>query len=212
MTDETPSPDPTTPAAVRRGIWIAAVSAAILFGLGVWLVVAKLPGFLSRSTVSETPTTTAKTTTGGGTEARRIMATLFFVSPDGMELVPIGREVLYGATPDDQARRIIEAQVAAPPDDQRSAIPNGTTVRNVFLAQNGEAYVDLGGRILSGHSGGSLDESLAVYAIVNALTTNMPDVTSVQILVEGKEVDTLAGHLDLRFPLGKALEWVRKGQ
>src|SRR5262245_5355976 len=99
MTDETPSPDPATPAAVRRGILIAAIAGVVLFGLGVWLVVAKLPGFLSRSTAPETPSAAPKTaTTGGGAEARRIMATLFFVSPDGMELVPVGREVLYGAT------------------------------------------------------------------------------------------------------------------
>jgi len=215
MTDETPATGTPTagPTVARRTIWMVGGAAVLLFALGVWLVVAKLPVFLSQSTIPDSPTATTKTaTTGGGAEARRIMATLFFVSPDGMELVPLGREVLYGATPDEQARRIVEAQVAAPADDQRSAIPAGTTVRNVFLTENGEAYVDLGGTIVSGHGGGSLDEALAVYAIVNALTTNMPNVTSVQILVEGKEVDTLVGHLDLRFPLGKALEWVRKGQ
>jgi hypothetical protein len=31
----------------------------------------------------------------------------------------------------------------------------------------------------------------------------------VQILLEGKEVDTLAGHVDLRHPLQKNLQWVR---
>jgi hypothetical protein len=30
----------------------------------------------------------------------------------------------------------------------------------------------------------------------------------VQILVNGKEVDTLAGHVDLRHPLAKNLEWI----
>ena len=41
-----------------------------------------------------------------------------------------------------------------------------------------------------------------------ALTVNLPAVTHVQILVDGKEVDTLAGHVDLRHPLSKNLEWV----
>jgi hypothetical protein len=41
---------------------------------------------------------------------------------------------------------------------------------------------------------------------------NLPDITGVQILIEGKEVDSLAGHLDLRAPLAKALDWVEKGQ
>jgi hypothetical protein len=30
----------------------------------------------------------------------------------------------------------------------------------------------------------------------------------VQVLVDGKEVDTLAGHVDLRRPLAKNLSWV----
>jgi hypothetical protein len=30
-------------------------------------------------------------------------------------------------------------------------------------------------------------------------------------LIDGQEVDTLAGHMDLRFPLGKALDWIQKG-
>jgi hypothetical protein len=48
-----------------------------------------------------------------------------------------------------------------------------------------------------------------IYAIVNALTVNLPAITRVQILVDGKEVDTLAGHVDLRHPLQKNLKWVR---
>jgi hypothetical protein len=39
----------------------------------------------------------------------------------------------------------------------------------------------------------------------------MPDIVGVQILIEGREVDTLAGHMDLRLPLTKALNWIQKG-
>jgi hypothetical protein len=67
--------------------------------------------------------------------------------------------------------------------------------------------VDLSPEISSGHEGGSLEEILTVYALVNALTTNLPAVERVQILVAGREVDTLAGHVDLRRPLQKNLKW-----
>ena len=50
---------------------------------------------------------------------------------------------------------------------------------------------------------------LTIYTIVNALTVNLPAVTSVQVLVDGKEVDTLAGHIDLRQPLAKNLSWIQ---
>ena len=48
-----------------------------------------------------------------------------------------------------------------------------------------------------------------MYTIVNALTVNLPAVSGVQVLVNGKEVDTLAGHVDLRRPLAKNLAWVQ---
>jgi hypothetical protein len=59
------------------------------------------------------------------------------------------------------------------------------------------------------HTGGALDELFTVYTIVDALTVNLPAITRVQILIEGREVDTLAGHVDLRNPLQKNLQWVR---
>ena len=82
----------------------------------------------------------------------------------------------------------------------------------ISISPSGEAFVDLSPEIVKGHIGGVLPEALTVYALVNAITTNLADVTAVQILVDGAEVDTLTGHLDLRHPLPKALEWVRKGQ
>ena len=53
------------------------------------------------------------------------------------------------------------------------------------------------------------NELFTIYAIVNAVTINLPAISRVQILVDGKEVDTLAGHVDLRHPLEKNLKWVK---
>lgn len=220
MTDETPSggaaippaaPDtPVAPAGPRSRsrLWLAVLIGGSLIALGIWAVASQLPDWLRRG---DQPAVAAIDPESPTSDARRIQATLFYVSDNGTRLVPVVRDVLFGATPAEQARRILEAQVQTP-EGVVSAIPAGTTVRSVFLTEAQEAYVDLGGTIVSGHTGGSLDEALAVYAIVNAVTTNLPDVTGVQILIEGKEVDTLAGHLDLRFPLAEAPEWIQKGQ
>ena len=106
-----------------------------------------------------------------------------------------------------QARAILEAQLA-PAVPQVSAIPQDVKLRDIFITERGEAFVDLSGDVTSKHPGGSLNEIFTVYSIVNALTVNLPAVTRVQILVDGKEVDTLEGHVDLRNPLAKSLEWV----
>lgn len=201
---------PLTPASwlpSRVQLWaLAGLGFAVLM-FGVWLVSSRLPELLTRPEGGAP----AEDTGPAVTETRRIQAALFYVADDGTSLTPVSTEVVYGATPAEQARRILEAQIAPPPEGRLSAIPVGTALRAVYLTGAGDAYVDLGGTIVSGHTGGSLDEALTVYAIVNALAANLPGVSTVQILIEGQEVDSLVGHLDLRHPIGRALDWVRKG-
>lgn len=211
MSDTVPAPPPAPAphggAAMSRGLWAAIVIGVALVSLGVWLVFAKLPGILSREPGPPGAAPAAK-----ASDAKKIQATLYYVSDDGTELVPVNREVVYGATPAEQARHILDLQVQSAPDGYASAIAAGTSVRAVFLAEGGEAFVDLSPEAAAAHSGGALNEALAVFAIVNALTTNLPTVTSVQILVDGREIDSLAGHIDLREPLTRTPNWVRKGQ
>jgi spore germination protein GerM len=139
--------------------------------------------------------------------ARKITATLYYLSDDGMSLVGAQREVPYAADVAEQARAIVEAQLAAAPP-LVSVIPGGTKLRQVFVTERGDAFVDLSADVTANHPGGALEETLTVYSIVDALTVNLPAILRVQILVGGKEVDTLAGHVDLRQPLAKSLEWV----
>jgi spore germination protein GerM len=90
-----------------------------------------------------------------------------------------------------------------------SVIPKGTTLRAFFVTERGDAFVDLSREVTTAHPGGSLTELLTVHAIVNAVTTNLPAVQRVQIMVDGKEVDTLAGHVDIRRPLSRDASLVK---
>ncbi len=179
----------------------------IVVGLAVvaWLVVGGIRRFSPRGAPG-TQTTAPAEQPGAG---RKINATLFFVSEDGLALVAAQREVPFGEPIAEQARHIIEAQLGAAPSPLVSAIPQGTTLKAVFVSERGDAFVDLSGDVTARHTGGVLDELFTVYTLVNALTVNLPAVTRVQILIDGKEVDTLVGHVDLRHPLNKSLKWVR---
>lgn len=134
----------------------------------------------------------------------RIKATLYFASEDGLRLVPVENEVALAEGVVAQARSIVEAQLAAAaPAPLVSTIPKGATLRGIFVSQRNEAFVDLDPSIRTAHPGGTLQELMTVYTIVNALLTNLPNLQDVQILIGGQEVDTLAGHVDLRRPLRK---------
>ena len=144
---------------------------------------------------------------GQVSQGRKIKAQLFYVSDDGMRLMGVEQDVPYAEQPVDQAKEILNAQVAPVTAPLVSAVPAGTVLRALFLTENGQAYVDLSRDVVTAHPGGSLNEMLTIYTIVHALTFNLPAVTSVQLLVDGKEVDTLAGHVDLRRPLTKNLQF-----
>jgi hypothetical protein len=141
--------------------------------------------------------------------ARKITATLYYISEDGMSLVGVQREIPYGEGLVEQARHIVEAQLGEAPEPLAPTFPAGTTLRAVYVTDRGDAFVDLTVHARTEHTGGALEELFTVYSIVDALTVNLPAITRVQILLEGKEVDTLAGHVDLRHPLQKSLQWVR---
>ncbi len=126
-----------------------------------------------------------------------------------MRLTAADREVPYADGVAGQAREIVNAQIAAVSDPIVSAIPSGTTLRALFVTDRGEAYVDLSRDVTSAHPAGTTAELLTTYTIVSALTVNLPAVTAVQLLVDGKEVDTLAGHVDQRRPLAKNLSWIQ---
>lgn len=142
---------------------------------------------------------------------RKIKARLFYVSTDGVRLVAAEREVDFGEGTVEQARRIVEAQLEPVPPPVVSPIPAGTRLRALYLTDANQAFVDLSAEARTAHPGGLTNELLTVYAIVDALTVNLPALTGVQILVDGHEVDTLAGHVDLRRPLARSTLWIDEG-
>jgi len=188
-------------AVTARAAALTLITAAAVGG-GTWLTVRAL------NRPAPTPAATAPRPPEA---ARRIKATLFYVAADGRRLAAAERDVLYAEGVPEQARRIVEALLEPAPEGLSSAIPAGTALRGVYIGDRGDAYVDFTGSLRTNHPGGSDSEILTVYAIVSALTANLPAITSVQILIEGHEVDTLAGHVDLRRPLPNAPYWAEKG-
>ena len=168
----------------------------ILLGLLAWGVTAALERLTRPETRAAEPAATSP-----ATETPHIAATLFYASAEGDSLVAVRGDVALAEGIDAQGRQIVMAQLGPAPAPHVSVIPKGTTLRAFFVTERGDAFVDLSREVTTAHPGGSLTELLTVHAIVNAVTTNLPAVQRVQIMVDGKEVDTLAGHVDIRRPL-----------
>jgi spore germination protein GerM len=175
--------------------WRQIIILLIALGLLAWGVTAGLE-HLAGPRVTEAPVAPP-----AAAPTAHITATLFYASSDGQSLRPVRREVPFADGVVAQGRQIVATQLAAAPEGQTSTIPAGTELRAFYVTDRGDAFVDLSPQVSTAHPGGSLNELLTVYAIVNAVTTNLPAIQHVQILVDGKEVDTIAGHIDVRRPL-----------
>jgi Sporulation and spore germination len=69
-------------------------------------------------------------------------------------------------------------------------------IRNVYLVQPDTAVIDVNAAFADGQTSGVLAEELTVVSFVQTLALNTPKITSFKILVDGKERETLAGHVD----------------
>ena len=77
------------------------------------------------------------------------------------------------------------------------ALAQGSDIREVYLVDPGMAVIDCNTNFANGHRSGILVEELTLTSMVQTLAANIPGITRVKFLVEGKERETLAGHADL---------------
>ena len=191
---------------MTRGRSLQIVVGILLLGLLAWGVMTGLEYLV-----------TPRVATDGGPEqpaasgdVPHITAMLYYADAEGQALVPAPREVPLAEDPVAQGRQILAAQLAPAPEPYVSVIPEGTMLRAFYVTDRGDAFVDLSREVSANHPGGSFTELLTVYAIVNAVTANLPAIQRVQILIDGKEADTLAGHVDLRRPLQRDQSLVKE--
>lgn len=99
-------------------------------------------------------------------------------------------------------RDAVTAMLTEPPadSDYTSLWPRGTTVRGARISGT-TAYVDLSAQARRG-SGGAQAEEMSLQQLVHTVAAAAPAVRAVQLLVGGRVVPDLWGHVDTRRPIG----------
>jgi spore germination protein GerM len=129
-----------------------------------------------------------------------VLVTLFFASHDGDGLVREGREIDASADLAESVEAVLEELISGPVGDYAPVLPYNTQIRKVQV-QGDLALVDFGKELVAAMPAGSSAEMAAVYAVVDSIAANFPQIKKVQLTIEGEHVPTLKGHLDLRGPL-----------
>ena len=128
------------------------------------------------------------------------MVHLYFSDRENSFLIAENRRILNQDDPIALGTQILHALLKGPQKALDRTIPVQTRLNAFYLAPNHIAFVDLSSEIMDNHPGGAESELLTIYSIVNSLILNIPEIKAVKLLIDGREVPTLAGHIDLRSP------------
>ncbi|PNU19665.1 sporulation protein [Geothermobacter hydrogeniphilus] len=133
---------------------------------------------------------------------------LYFTTADGHRLEAENRQVEDCPNDEECLLAILQSLVDGPNGDRVPVLPDRTRIRSVKI-EDDLVTVDFSRDFIVAHPGGSHSELLTVYAVVDTLAVNFPYVRQVRFLVEGKAVDTIKGHVDLRAPVIADFRYVR---
>jgi germination protein M len=144
-----------------------------------------------------------KTTTPG---QDTMTMTIYFATKDASNLIGEKYVVPKNSHP---AQTAMELLITGTKDPALvPVVPTGTKLRNISVKDH-IAYVDFNDSLVKNNRGGSASEILLVGSIVNTLT-EFHDIQKVQIMVEGKKIDTISGHMDIGEPLSRSEKIIKK--
>lgn len=164
----------------------------------------KIPSSSSSLASSADPAASSSSNSSGTpsakpAQAKEITVKVYYPNSDGTKLVAVSRQVTVGEGVDKYTAAMRSLMQGTKEKGQNTILPRQAKLRSVKV-QAGVAKVDFSGDIVKHFVGGSTGEEMLVASVVNTLT-EFPEVSSVQILIDGKSVETLAGHMDLTMPI-----------
>src|SRR5919109_3591071 len=145
--------------------------------------------------------TSIDTSARGGNTAPGEDLSIWFASRQQDALVSERHRVPPCPTPFERAKASLQELIAGPKGDALRTVSAEVEIREVFIDEQGTAYADFSEALSQTHPGGPWAEMLTLRSILQTLVANVPEIKRVQILIEGREAETLAGHMDIRRPL-----------
>lgn len=116
---------------------------------------------------------------------------------DQQELLLVGEERYIFKENDaaSQAKEVIKALLDGSKKRNVNTFPVGVTLQDVKIDDAGIAYVNFTKSLTKLHPGGSSAELASINSLTISLTANVPEIKKVKILVEGKELTSIKGHI-----------------
>ncbi len=173
---------------------IIAVSLLVAVALGMSFYAWEMRNRVEHATTTQSSAQPIAPPASGPTE----QATLYVAYDDSGTLKPRGAQIPLPSGRQERAEELLRALVNIYLDKSSPHVLGaGSEVRGVYLVDPGLAVIDLNAAFANSHRSGVLVEELTMTSLVETLSANVPGISRVKILVDGKDRDSLAGHVDL---------------
>jgi spore germination protein GerM len=136
--------------------------------------------------------------------------TLYFSEEEGEYLVGEKREISKKGRMEEEAKEVLMELIKGPKGALIPTLPPRTRLLTLQIDRSGLAKVNFDQSLSKDHPGGSSAEMMTIYSIVNSLTLNFSRIERVQILIDGKIVESIAGHISLKNPISSNPKMVKR--
>lgn len=158
-----------------------------------------LPTGCGKSTAKSPQQEPGKSSSIPAQDEKKETVTLYFSDSQAQYLNPEDR-VITRSNNESLEEAVLRELIKGPESaGLQRTIPQETRILSVSVV-NGVAEVNFSNEFRSKHWGGSAGETMTLYSVVNTLA-KLPSITSVQFMIDGNKMDTLAGHIEAVKPL-----------
>lgn len=164
------------------------------------------------STKTKTPSEnkTAQNPVSDSAKLQTIEVVLYFGDDQANYLLPEKRTVkVKNSNPQIIGEAIVKELIKGPQNKNLKATMPAPARLLSFLITAKTAYVNFSEEIRSNHPGGSTGETMTIMSLVNSLT-ELKDIENVQLMIDGKKIETLVGHWDTSQPISRDADIIQK--
>ena len=130
----------------------------------------------------------------------KVPATIFY--PGDAGLIKEEKAVAAGTLPVKMVESILQEYFAGFKNELKN-----TVVRGVYRDRNRIFYIDLSDEFRRNFSGDARYEYYLLKSLYQTIVSNVSDARDVKILIEGREIESVGGHMMITAPLQESVSY-----
>lgn len=124
---------------------------------------------------------------------------VYYPDESGTKLVPVQKKIQFVNESEKYSAALSELMQQPADKNLTTIFPAHAKIKSV-TREGDTAIVNFDGSIVKGFVGGSTGEEFLVNSVVDTLT-EFGEIKQVKFLIDGQEIETLSGHMDLSEPI-----------